>query len=170
LRGKTLAMTVTANPSLTLRLHSLAETEALAARLAPLLTKGDVVLLEGPIGAGKTAFARALIRARLRRAEDVPSPSFTLIQSYDAGEVELIHADLYRLRGPADLTELGLEQAFSDAITLVEWPDRLGQMVPKQSLMLRFSLLEAEDERQIEVVAQGARAMALRDELSGAGH
>ena len=92
-----------------------------------LLRAGDCVLLEGPIGAGKTHFCRALIRARLGREEDVPSPTFTLVQTYDA-DVEIWHADLYRLSHPDEALELGLEDAFASAICLVEWPERLGEL------------------------------------------
>ena len=114
-------------------------TEAFAHRLAPLLGPGDVLLLEGQIGAGKTHFARALIRA-LGVEEDVPSPTFTLVQTYEA-DFEIWHADLYRLSHPDEAIELGLAEAFETALCLVEWPEKLGENRPKQSLTLRFSLL-----------------------------
>ncbi|KAA9006803.1 tRNA (adenosine(37)-N6)-threonylcarbamoyltransferase complex ATPase subunit type 1 TsaE [Histidinibacterium aquaticum] len=113
-------------------------TDALAARLAPRLGPGDVLLLEGSIGAGKTHFARALIRARLGREEDVPSPTFTLVQTYETEGPEIWHADLYRLTGPGEAIELGLEDAFSTAICLVEWPDRLADIRPDSALTLSF--------------------------------
>lgn len=110
-----------------------ADTAAFAGALAPRLGPGDAVLLSGPVGAGKSLFARALIRARLGdpRAE-VPSPTFTLVQTY--GEGELWHADLYRLSQPAEVAELGLLEAFEAAICLVEWPDRLGALAPASAL------------------------------------
>ncbi len=115
-------------------------TATFAATLAPALKPGDVVLLEGPIGAGKTHFARALIQARLAKAgappEDIPSPTFTLIQTYQAGPDEIWHADLYRLTQPDEIAELGLEDAFETAICLVEWPDRLGPFAPANALVL----------------------------------
>ncbi|GAB1378002.1 tRNA (adenosine(37)-N6)-threonylcarbamoyltransferase complex ATPase subunit type 1 TsaE [Pararhodobacter aggregans] len=114
-------------------------TEALARRFAPRLGAGDVLLLEGQIGAGKTAFARALIQA-LGMAEDVPSPTFTLVQTYDAG-VEIWHADLYRLSHPDEAVELGLTEAFETALCLVEWPEKLGADRPEQALTLRFSVV-----------------------------
>jgi tRNA threonylcarbamoyladenosine biosynthesis protein TsaE len=115
-----------------------ASTEALAATIAPHLRAGDTLLLEGEIGAGKTAFARALIRARLGRFEDVPSPTFTLVQTYDAGDCDIWHADLYRLTSADEALELGLDAAFVEAICLIEWPDRLGPSLPQGALRLQF--------------------------------
>ena len=113
-------------------------TSRLARLLAPLLVAGDTVLLLGPIGAGKTHFCRALIQARLGRAEDVPSPSFTLVQTYDA-DVEIWHADLYRLSHSDDARELGLDDAFATAICLVEWPERLGSHAPINAIKITLS-------------------------------
>ena len=121
------------------RLASPEATNALARRLAPHLGAGDCILLNGPIGAGKSHFARALIKTRLAaqgRDEDVPSPTFTLVQTYDDSLVEIWHADLYRLTGPADIDELGLWEAFDSAICLIEWPDRLGAYAPQNALTL----------------------------------
>ena len=114
-------------------------TTALACALAPALRAGDVLLLDGPIGAGKTHFARALIQALLPRAEDVPSPTFTLVQTYDGPGFEIWHADLYRLSHPEEAIELGLEEAFEHALCLVEWPERLDNTCPPSALWLRFS-------------------------------
>lgn len=125
-------------PPLTLTLPTEADTAALGVRLAGIARPGDCILLEGPIGAGKSSLARAFIRARLGREEEVPSPTFTLVQTYDAGGVEIWHADLYRLTHPDEVWELGLEDAFHTAICLVEWPDRLGAHVPEGALRLRL--------------------------------
>ncbi|PWE31780.1 tRNA (adenosine(37)-N6)-threonylcarbamoyltransferase complex ATPase subunit type 1 TsaE [Pararhodobacter marinus] len=114
-------------------------TDALAARLAARLGAGDVLLLEGQIGAGKTHLARALIRAR-GVAEDVPSPTFTLVQVYDSDAGEIWHADLYRLGDPDEVIELGLAEAFDTALCLVEWPGKLGLDRPRGALELRLSL------------------------------
>ena len=114
-------------------------TTALGALLAALLQPGDTVLLHGDIGAGKTHLARAFIQARLGRAEDVPSPTFTLVQTYEAGGSEVWHADLYRLSHPDEVLELGLDSAFDTAICFVEWPDRLGNLAPKSALHVSLS-------------------------------
>jgi tRNA threonylcarbamoyladenosine biosynthesis protein TsaE len=119
-----------------------AATRDLATRIAPLLRAGDTLLLSGPIGAGKTTFARALIRTRMGNPEEeVPSPSFTLVQTYDAPDVTLWHVDLYRLSGPDDAAELGLAQAFDTGLCLIEWPDRLGDLAPPEALGLTFAAL-----------------------------
>ncbi len=119
-----------------------AATQALAACIAPLLRPGDTLLLDGGIGAGKTAFARALIRARLGNpAEDVPSPTFTLVQTYPAPDGDIWHADLYRLSHPDEAQELGLTEAMESAICLIEWPDRLADLAPTDALLLRFEAL-----------------------------
>jgi tRNA threonylcarbamoyladenosine biosynthesis protein TsaE len=114
-------------------------TASLAARVAPLLKIGDCILLDGSIGAGKTCFARALIRARLNRQEDVPSPTFTLVQTYEDHLGDIWHCDLYRLTHPDEAVELGLLDAFETAICLIEWPDRLGTDQPKDAARLSFT-------------------------------
>ncbi len=113
-------------------------TNALATQVAQHLKVGDTLLLEGAIGAGKSAFARALIRARLGRMEDVPSPTFTLVQTYEDDAGDIWHCDLYRLTHPDEALELGLDEAFETAICLIEWPDRLGEVVPADALTLAF--------------------------------
>ncbi len=126
-------------------------TTAFAAKLGARLWPGDVVLLEGPIGAGKTHFARALIQSVLTVPEDVPSPTFTLVQTYDTRRGELWHADLYRLSHPDDVEELGLSEAMTDSICLIEWPDRLGNMRPESALSLDFSTTPDEWARAVTV-------------------
>ena len=113
-------------------------TAALAGQIAPCLAPGDALLLEGEIGAGKSAFARALIRARLGRMEDVPSPTFTIVQTYEDETGDIWHCDLYRLTHPDEALELGLDEAFETAICLIEWPDRLGDETPDSALTLSF--------------------------------
>lgn len=116
-----------------------AATLRFASAMAALLHPGDTILLQGPIGAGKSAFARGVIRARLGRMEDVPSPTFTLVQTYEAPDGDIWHCDLYRLTNPDEVLELGLQDAFQTAICLIEWPDRLGRDAPQDALTLTFA-------------------------------
>ena len=117
-------------------------TRALGRRLAPLLALGDFVALTGDLGAGKTALARAIIQARYGAGgedEDVPSPTFTLIQTYETPDLLITHADLYRLDEPEDLRELGLGEALDEGTVLMEWPDRMGAL-PANRLDIVLSL------------------------------
>ncbi len=119
-------------------------TDALARAVAPLLSAGDLLLLNGDLGSGKTSFARALIRAlpgpdgEDRSEEEVPSPTFTLVQTYERAIAEVWHLDLYRLSAPEEIYELGWEEAEGKALILVEWPERLGDLVPEEALTLHF--------------------------------
>ncbi len=115
-------------------------TDDLGRALAPLLVPGDALLLRGPLGAGKSHLARRIIRERLGVTGDIPSPTFTLVQTYEARGVEIWHADLYRLGHPDEIAELGLEDAFDAAICLVEWPDRLGPLAPATALTVDLSI------------------------------
>ena len=125
--------------TLELALPSLAATEALARRVGLLLRLGDAVLLSGPLGAGKSAFARALLRGMAGDpALEVPSPSFTLVQSYDTPRGMVHHYDLWRVEPGPDLRELGLDDALRD-IALIEWPDRLGFHAPTDALGITFT-------------------------------
>lgn len=124
---------------ITLELSSPDATCRIAQALAPRLRPGDVILLSGGIGAGKTHFARCLIQAALSVPEDVPSPTYTLVQTYPGRWADIWHADLYRLSGPAEIDELGLLEAFSAALCLVEWPDRLGDLAPADALAAHFA-------------------------------
>ncbi|MFT8245597.1 tRNA (adenosine(37)-N6)-threonylcarbamoyltransferase complex ATPase subunit type 1 TsaE [Roseomonas sp. BN140053] len=129
--------------TLDLLLPELAATERLAARVAALARPGDAILLRGPLGAGKSAFARAFLRAAAADpALEVPSPTFTLVQSYPLpGGVVAHHFDLYRLSGPSDLDELGWDEA-RDGVVLVEWPERLGALAPPDALELELQPLD----------------------------
>lgn len=120
----------------------LLEDEACASRfgaaLARHLRPGDTVLLQGPVGAGKSHIARAGIRALCGEGTEVPSPTFTLVQVYDGPDCEIWHADLYRLTDPDEVVELGLVEAMGSAILLVEWPDRLGPYLPPDAIRLQL--------------------------------
>lgn len=119
-------------------LPSESDTAHLAARLALHLRPGDCVLLSGSIGAGKSAFCRAVIRALCGPGTEVPSPSFTLVQPYDTPSGPLWHCDLYRLSDVQEVIELGLDDAFPNTICLIEWPDRLADLTPPGALHLRM--------------------------------
>lgn len=123
------------------------QTCAIAQQLAPRLAPGDVLLLTGDIGAGKTHFARCLIQSSLAVPEDVPSPTYTLVQTYPGRDAEIWHADLYRLSDRNEVFELGLVDAFDNAICLVEWPDRLGDLAPDSALLLTMTTLADPDAR-----------------------
>jgi tRNA threonylcarbamoyladenosine biosynthesis protein TsaE len=143
-----------------LALDDQAATDALARRLAAMLRPGDAILLTGPIGAGKSTLVRALLRAGTGDPDlDVPSPTFTLVQSYDLrGDMRAHHFDLWRLSGPDALAELGWEDAVRD-IVLVEWPERLGALRPAGALAV-----------DLAVVSDTARAATLTgwpDRLGG---
>lgn len=146
-------------------------TAALARMLAATTRPGQTILLDGPVGAGKTHFARAFIRARQGdAAEDVPSPTFTLVQTYDDPQgTEIWHADLYRLTDPSELAELGLDEALTDAICLIEWPDRL-ERLPDGALMLSIGSHADPGLRSITLIAPDAARIAARAAfVAGAG-
>ena len=113
-------------------------TAALAAEVAAHAHGGDVIALSGPLGAGKTSFARGFIEARMgapRLDQEVPSPTFMLVETYQPAQGPTIwHFDLYRLESPDDAYELGIEDAFADGIALIEWPERLGGLLPRDHL------------------------------------
>jgi tRNA threonylcarbamoyladenosine biosynthesis protein TsaE len=115
-----------------------AATARLAAGLAPHGRRGDVIALEGDLGAGKTTFARAFLEA-LGVAEEVPSPTFSLVQLYETPALEVWHFDLYRLTEPDEVWELGFEEARAAGLALVEWPERLGPHLPADRLHLVFA-------------------------------
>lgn len=144
--------------SLEFHLSSAEQTTQLGRQIAHFLGPGDTVLLWGPIGAGKTHLARAIIQERLSAAgllEDVPSPTYTLVQTYDDGTCEIWHADLYRLTDPNEVIELGLEAAFENSIVLVEWPDRLGSLSPLDAL--NVSLEPSDNGRNVHMRSQSEK-------------
>ena len=143
-----------------------AETRRLGRRLAALLREGDVVLLEGELGAGKTCFAQG-IGAGLRVKEAVKSSSFVLVNEYH-GRLHVYHADLFRLEDPVQVFELGLEENALDGLLLIEWPDRAMQEMPPEHLLARFETT-GDKSRRISFEANGARYEALLNELNNEG-
>ena len=127
-------------------------TAALAARLASVVRAGDVIALKGELGTGKTTFARAFIRAR-GGEEQVPSPTFTLAQVYEFPDATVWHFDCYRLRDPEEAWELGIEDAFHDGISLIEWPERLGALLPARRLEISLSPGVSPQARRAEIAA-----------------
>ena len=126
-------------PVLQLELPNLSATQYLGALLADGLAAGDVISLSGSIGAGKTTLARAIILAANPNETDVPSPTFSLVQTYElVDKTPLWHLDLYRIESPEDAMQLGLDDAFVDAACLIEWPDRLKKFLPKSTLSIHL--------------------------------
>ena len=125
-----------------------AATAALAARISALAAAGDIIALKGDLGAGKTTFARGFIRAR-GGLEEVPSPTFTLVQIYELGAAAVWHFDLYRVTSPEEAWELGIEDAFSEGISLIEWPEHLGPLLPRRRLEIEFLFGDRPEERRV---------------------
>jgi len=146
--------TQTASDSRVIALPDAAATHGLGRRLGDRIGPGDVICLSGNLGAGKTTLARGAIEAWMGRPEEAPSPTYTLVQTYDGARGELWHVDLYRLKQPDDAWELGLEDAFASAACLIEWPERLGGQLPRDRLDVE---LKPEGEgRSASLTAYGA--------------
>ena len=132
-----------------------------AAVLAGLAETGDVIALSGDLGAGKTVFAKAFVRALTNEAEDVPSPTFTLVQTYDGrrgkDSLSVWHFDLYRLKSAEEIYETGFEEALSDGVSLIEWPERAGNLLPKNRLTVHLEAPAGQpDKRNVMITANGA--------------
>ncbi len=153
--------------TVTIELAGLGATRDLAQNLARVAKPGDVIALSGDLGAGKTEFARAFIRALTDPEEDVPSPTFTLVQTYEADAAEIWHFDLYRLEHPEDVFELGIEDALADAISLIEWPDRMGTYIPRDRLEIVLTVTKGKNHRQAELVPHDAH---WSERLRACGH
>ena len=135
--------------------HSPAETRALGARLARLLLPGDVLILEGDLGAGKSEFTRGIARG-LGIEGPVASPSFTILNVYDEGRIPLYHFDWYRLSGEDELYDMGLDEYLGgDGIAVVEWPSRCPEAVPEDHLLIRIIPVD-ETSREITLTPKGA--------------
>lgn len=152
----------------TLRLSDEAATTRLGQAIAPLLAPGEAVLLDGPLGMGKSTLARGLIRALAGPDEDVPSPTFTLVQFYDT-DPPIAHFDLYRLERPEEAREIGLDEALDVGAALIEWPVQLGGDLPRAlgPDRLTISLSEAGDGRDATVSGVGTWANKIERLVEG---
>ncbi|MCI4664385.1 MAG: tRNA (adenosine(37)-N6)-threonylcarbamoyltransferase complex ATPase subunit type 1 TsaE [Neomegalonema sp.] len=151
-----------AAPGFAAYLPDASATARAGAALGRALRGGDCVFLSGPLGAGKSALARAAIQARLAdlgRYEDAPSPTFTLVQPYDAGAVEIRHADLYRLSSPEEAEELGLVDETEQAILLIEWGERLRELAPPRRLEIELAFPPDLEGRLLTASAVAAGAL-----------
>ena len=115
-------------------------TQALGQSLATLVRPGEAICLAGPLGAGKSTLARALVRALTTPDEEVPSPTFTLVQFYETGAFPLAHFDLYRLSDPDEAYEIGLDEALDGGAALIEWPQRLEGRLPPDRLDIEITM------------------------------
>lgn len=137
------------------------ETQALARRLAGLVRKGDFIALAGALGAGKTTLTRFIVQT-LVPGEEVPSPTFTLVQAYDAPGLRIAHADLYRVKTAREIGELGLDEALDAGALIVEWPDRMGDLMPADRLDIILEVDEGAEERRAKLIGRGSWAQRLR--------
>jgi len=150
--------------------QTLADLQHIAENLARIVQKGDVVLLEGDLGAGKTAFVRIFLRHLTQNPDlEVPSPTFTLVQQYETPKGEVWHFDLYRLEHADEMPELGWDEALTSAVSLIEWPERLGAYMPENFLKIQFKFSEeGVDFRDVFMYSYGD-AMTERCEINSKG-
>jgi tRNA threonylcarbamoyladenosine biosynthesis protein TsaE len=137
---------------------SLTQLAELATKLADCTSPPLTICLWGDLGAGKTTFARFFIQSLLRISEDIPSPTFTLIQTYDSTKGEVWHCDLYRLKTPEEVEELGLIEAFSHTICLIEWPERIMAYLPQNRLDVKLSI-NLNQTRTVEYITHGSTSL-----------
>lgn len=167
--------TASGDPPVVIELADEAATADLANTVAGVSRPGDVIALWGELGSGKTVFARAFINARARTPEEVPSPTYTLVQTYDDADGGAIyHFDLYRIEDAGELEELGMEEAFSGGISLIEWPDRMESLLPSDRLDLSLTLRTNEGagagQRQATLKGFGSWTARLEELMERVGH
>jgi tRNA threonylcarbamoyladenosine biosynthesis protein TsaE len=133
-----------------------AATARLGEAIAQSLQPGEAVCLSGPLGAGKSTLARALVRALTTPDEDVPSPTFTLVQFYEGPRLKVAHFDLYRLSNPDEAYEIGLDEALDDGAAVIEWPERLADRLPADRLAVEIALAEDDGGRRVRLTRHGA--------------
>lgn len=136
---------------LKLTTHSEAETAQLARLFASFLKTGDCVAFFATLGMGKSVFCRHIIQSLNPHITHVPSPTFTLVQTYETSLGDIWHFDLYRLENPEDVFELGLDEALSSAISLIEWPQNMGELLPTDAIEIHISPRDEENSRLIEI-------------------
>lgn len=125
--------------------HCETETQQIARMFALSLKKGDIVALYGDLGVGKTTFCRAVIQSLTHQSHDVPSPTFTLLQTYETDKYPVYHFDFYRLKSPEEAYEIGIEDAFYDGISLIEWPEKLGNLLPAKHIIVEIKMTNNND-------------------------
>ena len=147
---------------ITIKLDNLAATKRLGIFLGNLLRAGDVIALSGTLGAGKSELARAIIEHHNPDETDIPSPTFTLVQSYETQDgTPLLHFDMYRLEQPQDALELGIEDAFYEGVSLIEWPEKIGPFLPSNALQCDL-IIEPSGSRTLVIDASDAWAQRLK--------
>ena len=155
---------LTTENTLTIELTDETATQELACLLAALVHEGEQLALRGDLGAGKTVFARAFIRALCGLKIEVPSPTFTLVQIYDTLDRRTIfHFDLYRLEDPDEALQLDIDDAFANGISLIEWPERLGYLLPREHLEIALDHGDEEQQRRCTISGPDSWSERLRD-------
>lgn len=119
-----------------------AETIKIAGEIAQQILPGTVIALYGTLGVGKSAFSRGFIKSLCPNVKEVPSPTFTLLQTYEASSFDIYHFDMYRLKNPEEAYELGIEDAFLEGVSLIEWPEKIGSLLPKNAMRISFEIQE----------------------------
>jgi tRNA threonylcarbamoyladenosine biosynthesis protein TsaE len=161
-------MTPSSSRQISLRLESAGATQRLAARIGRVAEIGDVIALDGPLGAGKTTFVQGLAEGLGVPAErHVASPTFALVNEHP-GRIDFVHVDFYRIRSPAELPELGIEEAYDRAVTAIEWADRFPSWLPDDTLHLTLEI-EAGGSRALQAESSGPRSDRLLKALQSKG-
>lgn len=126
------------------------ETIEIASTIAKSVKAGTVIALYGTLGAGKSAFCRGFIQSLCPKVGDVPSPTFTILQTYEATDFDIYHFDMYRLKQPEEAFELGIEDAFIEGVSLIEWPEKIGSLLPKTATKITI-IIQSDQSRLITV-------------------
>jgi tRNA threonylcarbamoyladenosine biosynthesis protein TsaE len=151
------------NDSLEILLKTKEDTKQLAEAIAEIIKVQDVITLKGDLGVGKTAFSKYFINALTRQETEVTSPTFTLVNQYDAPSFVVYHYDLYRLEHISEAQELGIEDAFSKGVAIIEWPDIIHSFLPKDRLEIYLEYGKDEEERIVKIKAYGEWVEKLKD-------